>query len=118
VKEQSHKNEMSAAIRGDFKRLRERGVAATLAPRDDDGLPEPVEIVPEHDEPVVTALAAAPEEPDATPEAVDEDAPRDDEPVVTVLVAPEEPDATPEAVEEDDPGDTDSPGFLSRLFGR
>ena len=36
VKEQSHKDEMSAAIRGDFRRLRERGVAATLAPRDAD----------------------------------------------------------------------------------
>jgi len=35
VKEQSHKSEMSAAIRGDFRRLRERGVAVTLAPRDD-----------------------------------------------------------------------------------
>lgn len=36
MKEQSHKHEMSAAILGDFRRLRERGVAATLAPRDDD----------------------------------------------------------------------------------
>jgi hypothetical protein len=32
VKEQSHKNEMSAALRGDFKRLRERGVTTTLSP--------------------------------------------------------------------------------------
>ena len=31
VKEQSHKDEMSAAIRGDFERLRDRGVASTLA---------------------------------------------------------------------------------------
>ncbi len=37
MREQSHKHEMSAAIRGDFERLRERGVAATLAPRD--GMP-------------------------------------------------------------------------------
>ncbi len=36
MKEQSHKNEMSAAIRGDFQRLRDRGVAATLAPRPDE----------------------------------------------------------------------------------
>jgi len=36
VKEQSHKDEMSAAIRGDFERLRGRGVAATLAPRDEE----------------------------------------------------------------------------------
>ena len=32
VREQSHKDEMSAAIRGDFERLRHRGVASTLAP--------------------------------------------------------------------------------------
>jgi len=32
MKEQSHKNEMSAALRGDFDRLRRRGVAVTLAP--------------------------------------------------------------------------------------
>lgn len=31
MKEQSHKDEMSAAIRGDFERLRDRGVASTLA---------------------------------------------------------------------------------------
>jgi hypothetical protein len=34
VKEQSHKDEMSAAIRGDFARLRDRGVAATLVPHE------------------------------------------------------------------------------------
>jgi hypothetical protein len=38
VKEQSHKEEMSAALRGDFERLRERGVAAALVPHDE---PEP-----------------------------------------------------------------------------
>ena len=32
MKEQSHKDEMSAALRGDFARLRQRGVSATLAP--------------------------------------------------------------------------------------
>jgi hypothetical protein len=36
VKDQSHKDEMSAAIRGDFQRLRERGVAATLTLRADE----------------------------------------------------------------------------------
>jgi hypothetical protein len=30
VKDQSHKDEMSKALRGDFERLRERGVATTL----------------------------------------------------------------------------------------
>jgi hypothetical protein len=42
VKEQSHKDEMSRALRGDFERLRERGVSTTLAPPDD-AVPEPVE---------------------------------------------------------------------------
>jgi hypothetical protein len=34
VKEQSHKDEMSRALRGDFERLRGRGVSTTLAQRD------------------------------------------------------------------------------------
>jgi hypothetical protein len=34
VKEQSHKDEMSAALRADFQRLRERGVSVELAPSD------------------------------------------------------------------------------------
>lgn len=38
MKEQSHKDEMSAALRGDFERLRERGVALTLTPSEE---PEP-----------------------------------------------------------------------------
>jgi len=44
VKEQSHKHEMSKALRGDFERLRERGVATTLAPPD---APQTVEEAPE-----------------------------------------------------------------------
>jgi hypothetical protein len=35
VKDQSHKDEMSAAIRGDFQRLRERGVPVALAPQEE-----------------------------------------------------------------------------------
>ena len=38
MKEQSHKEEMSAAIRGDFQRLRARGVSPSLAPNE---APEP-----------------------------------------------------------------------------
>ena len=34
MKEQSHKDEMSAALRGDFQRLRDRGVPATLVPHE------------------------------------------------------------------------------------
>jgi hypothetical protein len=41
VKDQSHKDEMSAALRGDFERLRERGVAATLSPAEPDPPAEP-----------------------------------------------------------------------------
>ena len=36
MKEQSHKDEMSKALRGDFERLRDRGVATTLAPQDEE----------------------------------------------------------------------------------
>ena len=41
MKEQSHKDEMSAALRGDFDRLRERGVAVALAPAEREPEPEP-----------------------------------------------------------------------------
>jgi hypothetical protein len=40
MREQSHKDEMSAALRGDFQRLRERGVAVELAPQEPDSEPE------------------------------------------------------------------------------
>ena len=66
VKEQSHKDEMSAAIRGDFERLRERGVAATLAPRDDDppSLSTSADTLPDEPE----AVVGPPVEPHAQPE--------------------------------------------------
>jgi hypothetical protein len=35
MNEQSHKEEMSAVIRGDFQRLRERGVPVALAPQEE-----------------------------------------------------------------------------------
>ncbi len=104
MKEQSHKREMSAAIRGDFERLRERGVAATLAPRGEEA-PEPVEIVPEPEEPVLAAVALEPVEL----------APEPEQPTVA---APAEPDGAREALAADEPGDAESPGFFSRLFGR
>jgi hypothetical protein len=50
MEEQSHKHEMSAAVRADFARLRARGVVTTIAP---DGSPE------EHD----AASAGEPERP-------------------------------------------------------
>ena len=49
MKEQSHKAEMSAALRGDFERLRARGVSAALVPQDEpapDEEPHTVETAP------------------------------------------------------------------------
>lgn len=56
MKEQSHKAEMSAALRGDFERLRARGVSAALVPQDEaepDEAPPVVEPAPSvtHGEP-------------------------------------------------------------------
>jgi hypothetical protein len=67
VKEQSHKDEMSAALRGDFARLRGRGVAATLAPR-----------VPEVPQPAA-AEPAETAEPDETAEMAETEAPAAEE---------------------------------------
>ena len=73
MKEQSHKDEMSAALRGDFERLRERGVATTLSlaehhaePADPEDLPVAEEAVAE--EPAVEPSTAPAEEapPDRT----------------------------------------------------
>ena len=50
MKEQSHKDEMSAALRGDFARLRDRGVAPTLAPREA-ATPQPAAIDPSDPDP-------------------------------------------------------------------
>ena len=60
MKEQSHKAEMSAALRGDFQRLRARGVSAALVPQD--------EAEPEQEPPAVEpAPAVTREEPAETP---------------------------------------------------
>ncbi len=92
MKEQSHKDEMSAAIRGDFQRLRDRGVAATLAPRDEDA-PSAPDVIADHEEPVVPEVATALAEPVTEP--------------------------APQAQEGDELlPDADRPGFLARLLGR
>lgn len=71
MKEQSHKAEMSAALRGDFQRLRARGVSAALVPQDEpapDQEPPALEPAPSvaHEEPAETPLEpsaeAAPDE--------------------------------------------------------
>ncbi len=49
MKEQSHTVDMSAALRGDFQRLRERGVPAALVPQD---VEPPEEDDPVEDDPV------------------------------------------------------------------
>ena len=113
MKEQSHKDEMSAAIRGDFERLRERGVAATLAPSDDDppSLSTPEGAPPDEPE----AVVAPPAEPDIQPEieipAASGEQP--DEPS-----AEPEPDEPGEADTLDEPGGEERQGFFTRLFGR
>lgn len=69
MKEQSHKAEMSAALRGDFQRLRARGVSAALVPQDE---PEPEEEPPacEPAPSVVNEAAAAGIHPEPSAEPV------------------------------------------------
>lgn len=75
MREQSHKDEMARALRGDFARLRARGVATTLEPA---ALPPPVHtqpgiVEPEPEPPaavLTTTSATAPagaSEPSAAP---------------------------------------------------
>jgi hypothetical protein len=88
VKEQSHKEEMSAALRGDFQRLRDRGVSASLVPQDErEPGPEPPAAEP--------APPVAGDEPAGTP-------------VGASAVAPDEHTDEPPA----------RGGWLSRLTGR
>ena len=135
MKEQSHKDEMSAAIRGDFERLRGRGVAATLAPRDeetpDNACDESTQetesapragAVPEQ-RPVPVAVAELEPEPESGPE-------RKPEPETEPETEPEldsgsgaEPQPEPTPVIEPRAGadgrlpDAERPGFLARLLG-
>ena len=95
MKEQSHKDEMSAALRGDFARLRDRGVAVSLAPPAADPLPEV-------DEPVHEP--APPERDPGTPAPVAEAPPV------------EEASDAPEPEPEPEPDGTGS--WLDRLLGR
>ena len=66
MKDQSHKEEMSKALRGDFERLRERGVAATLAPRDDPP-PNPSAVEAPPDMEAATQIPGSPVEEAGTP---------------------------------------------------
>ena len=99
MKEQSHKDEMSKALRGDFERLRDRGVATTLAPKDD----APAEPVAED------VVAAAPEiEPEPLTHVAPEPTPEPD-----VETAPEPPAELPVAGADEPRG-----SWLDRLLGR
>jgi hypothetical protein len=97
VKEQSHKDEMSKALRGDFERLRDRGVATTLAPPNE----QQAQPTPDEPEPV--------EEPEPEPELIETIGELEPAPEPVTRPAAEEPVA-----EAEDPG----PGWLGRLLGR
>jgi hypothetical protein len=93
VKDQSHKDEMSKALRGDFERLRDRGVATTLAPPNE-----------EH----------APTTPDE-PESLEKPEPELIEPVREPELDPVTQSAAEAPfAEAEEPG----PGWLGRLLGR
>jgi len=105
MKEQSHKEEMSAALRGDFERLRERGVSPALVPQD----------TAEPDE--------SPNGPEPEPEleaAVDPSAEPSLEPPAEPSLEPVEIPAAPPAEPPGEPVDEEPPrrGWLSRLAGR
>ena len=88
MKEQSHKDEMSKALRGDFERLRERGISVTLSPRE---TPAP------EAEPVEAAAPLVEELPEPAVER------------------PEAPAAEREPVPEPE---TSQPGWFGRMFVR
>ena len=108
MKDQSHKDEMSAAIRGDFQRLRERGVAATLAPQlttDNACVESPQALEPE---------AARRVETESRVEAAREPDPEPDTDVPAEGSMHEHADSAEDA----ESGEAYRPGFLTRLFGR
>jgi hypothetical protein len=96
VKEQSHKDEMTAALRGDFERLRERGVSNTLAPVESLAAEEPIEQSEPERESGGEALAAQPPEP----------------------LADEPPAPATQAVHDAEPEPEPRQGWLDRLLGR
>ena len=117
MKEQSHKDEMSAAIRGDFQRLRERGVSATLAPARE---PEPATVAPPPAPEQEAAPSSDPSMPAAaTVEAPDEDVAETPDSVEEIPVAEQVEVAS--AVEDEETAaprpSAQRPGWLSRLMG-
>ena len=133
MKEQSHKDEMSAAIRGDFERLRGRGVAATLAPRDEEtpdnacdestqeteSAPRAGAVPKQRPVPVAVAEPVPEPEPESGPERKRE--PETEPELDSGSGAEPQPESTP--VIEPRAGadgrlpDAERPGFLARLLG-
>jgi hypothetical protein len=116
VREESHLDDMRAAIRGDFERLRDRiGEQALLVP-EVAGEPE----APRAEEPPAPPELPTPEPPPAPlPEPIPEPAP-EPEPEPEAVAEPEpEPVAEPEPVPEPEP---DEPArersWIDRLLGR
>lgn len=107
MKEQSHKEEMSAALRGDFQRLRERGVPATLVPTASPASESPSEVAAE---PEPVAQAPAPVRPPVETEPRVDEVTDDDVPSAP---AGETPEIPPPA---DAPAERR--GWLARLVGR
>ena len=117
MKEQSHKDEMSAAIRGDFQRLRERGVSATLAPPQE---PEPASAAPLPAREQETAPSPEASMPAAVPvEAAEEDVAETADSAEEIPVAEQVEAAS--AVEDEETAaprpSAPRPGWLSRLMG-
>ena len=96
MKEQSHKDEMSAALRGDFQRLRQRGVAVTLAPSE-----------PRTAEP----------EPAGVADAVSDTAPAEPASRAAPAAQVSDTDTAPSDTSEADAGE-EPRGWLGRLLGR
>ena len=127
MKEQSHKDEMSAAIRGDFERLRGRGVAATLAPRDEETPDDACDESTQETESSAPRAGALPKRPVPVAVAESESGPeRKPEPETEPELdsaSGAEPQPEPTPVIEPRAGadgrlpDAERPGFLARLLG-
>lgn len=127
MKEQSHKDEMSAAIRGDFERLRGRGVAATLAPRDEETPDNACDESTQETESSAPRAGALPKRPVPVAVAESESGPErkpkpETEPELD-SASGAEPQPEPTPVIEPRAGadgrlpDAERPGFLARLLG-
>ena len=118
MREESHLDDMRAAIRGDFERLKERrGEQDLMVPSEDEADSKTDE------EPEVTEPAASEPQPSAEEPSSDEPATPEEPPLVTGdLTAPElhEPEPEPEPDEHDD-ASVEEPAqrsWLDHLLGR